>query len=414
MREQLELFSHVAAAYADASGTLTNAALYEDVAQRAGLSEQELRARVPIGTAAAPRSPVTRKIRWMQQSLKQLKVIERVDGERGVWRLTERAGKDLDRAVAGVKLIAFHTELGMAIWSRHQDVFPLLNEPIHLCVSSPPYPLRLARAYGGPDETQYVDFICEALEPIVRNLVPGGSIVLNISNDIFESRSPARSMYLERLTLALHDRLGLALMDRIPWVNYSKPPGPTFWACVNRVQLTTAYEPVLWFTNDPHKVRSDNRRVLEAHTERHRKMMLAGGAGRTAQYGDGAYQIRPDSYGRFTEGKIPRNVIERGHACRDTNAYRQYAKDLGLPPHGAMQPTSLPEFFIRLLTEPGEMVADLFAGTTKTGLAAERLGRRWIVTEWILQYVRGAAEMYRDRPGFQMHPALQVVGGRHG
>jgi hypothetical protein len=236
-------------------------------------------------------------------------------------------------------------------------------------------------------------------------------VVLNISNDIFEAKSPARSLYMERLMLALHDRLGLALMDRIPWVNYSKPPGPTYWACVNRVQLTTAYEPVLWFTNDPLKVRSDNRRVLEAHSERHRKLMQGGGAGRTAEYGDGAYNIRPDSFGRVTAGKIPRNVLERGHACRDTTAYRRHTQALGLPTHGAMQPTSIPEFFIRYLTEPGELVVDQFGGTTKTGLAAERLGRRWIVTEWILQYLRGAAEMYRDFPGFHMNPALAAVGG---
>jgi len=409
MREQLDLFPHVAAAYADAAGTLDNATLYKTVAQRAGIAEGELHARVPIGSAGARRSTLTRKIRWVQQTLKQLRVIERVDGERGIWKLTEHAGKDLDRVAAGVKLLAFHTELGVAIWSRHQDVFANLDQPITLCVSSPPYPLRQARAYGNPDEAAYVDFICEALEPVVRHLVPGGSIVLNVSNDIFESRSPARSMYLERLTLALHDRLGLALMDRIPWVNLSKPPGPTYWACVNRVQLTTAYEPILWFTNDPLRVRSDNRRVLEAHTERHRKLMHAGGAQRAAEYGDGAYKLRPDSYGRITEGKIARNVLQRGHACRDTAAYRQHAQALGLPLHGAMQPTSIPDFFIRLLSEPGDLVADLFGGSTKTGLAAERLGRRWIVTEWILQYLRGAAELYRGFPGFHINPALAAV-----
>jgi len=414
MREQLDLFHHVAGAYADASGTLDNATLYRAVAQRAGIAERELHAKVPIGSAGAPRSPLTRKIRWVQQTLKQLRVIERVDGERGIWKLTERAGKDLDRVAAGVKLVAFHTELGVAIWSRHQDVFANMGEPITLCVSSPPYPLRQARAYGNPDEAAYVDFMCEALEPIVRHLVPGGSIVLNVSNDIFESRSPARSMYLERLTLALHDRLGLALMDRIPWVNLSKPPGPTYWACVNRVQLTTAYEPILWFTNDPLRVRSDNRRVLEEHTERHRKLMLAGGAQRVAEYGDGAYKLRPESYGRITEGKIARNVLQRGHACRDTSAYRQHAQALGLPLHGAMQPTSIPDFFIRLLSEPGDLVTDPFGGSTKTGLAAQRLGRRWIVTEWILQYLRGAAELYRGFPGFQLNPALAAVGARRG
>jgi hypothetical protein len=128
MREQLDLFSHVAAVYAEAAGTLRNASLYQAVAERIGMSEEHLNARIPVGASAAQHSPITRKIRWVQQTLKQLRVIERVEGDRGVWKLTERAGKDLDRAAAGVKLVAFHTELGMAIWSRHQNVFPTLDE----------------------------------------------------------------------------------------------------------------------------------------------------------------------------------------------------------------------------------------------------------------------------------------------
>lgn len=407
---QLDLFAHVAASYAEAhDGALDNAALYGKVADRAGIGLAYLDARAPIGNAGALRSPVKRKIRWYQQTLKQLGVIERIPGERGIWRLTEKAGKDIHKAADGIKLVAFSTDLGVAIWGRCQDVFSGIGEPIALCVTSPPYPLRQARAYGNPDESMYVDFICHAMEPVVRNLIPGGSIVLNISNDIFESKSPARSLYIERLILALHDRLGLSLMDRMPWVNYSKPPGPTHWACVKRVQLTTAYEPVFWFTNDPKRVRSDNRRVLEPHTDRHARLMQAGGARRTAVYGDGAYKIRPDSYGKITEGKIPRNVIQRGHSCNDTRAYREHAATLGLPTHGAMQPTSIPDFFIRFLTEPGELVVDNFGGTIRTGLAAERIGRRWLVTEWILQYVRGAAELFREYPGFRLNPLLANV-----
>ncbi|WP_432263415.1 DNA methyltransferase [Cupriavidus sp. TMH.W2] len=410
---QLDLFGQVAAAYAESTaGVLDNNELYAILAERGGLAKEDLEVRVPIGAAGAMHSPARRRVRWHQQSLKQLGLIERVDGQRGVWRLTEEAGKGLHKAANEVKLLAFSTDLGVAIWSRCEDVFQRFDEPITLMVSSPPYPLRQPRAYGNPSEAQYVDFLCAALEPIVRNLVPGGSIVLNLGQDVFEHKSPARSLYIERLTLALHDRLGLSLMDRIPWVNYSKPPGPTWWACVNRVQLTASYEPVLWMTNDPSLVRSDNRRVLEAHTERQQKLMRAGGANRSAVYGDGAYRIRPDSYGRITEGKIPRNVIERGHACADTRAYRRHARDLGLPLHGAMQPTDIPDFFIRLLTTPGELVVDPFGGTVRTGLAAERLGRRWLVTEWILQYIRGAAELFRGSAGFGLHPALQAVGGR--
>ena len=404
---QISLFAEVAGAYAAAPcGVLDNESLYATVAERIGTTLEAMDTRTPIGRAGVPRSTVKRKIRWYQQTLKQLEVIEHVPGERGVWRLSEHAGKDLHRATSGVKLVAFSTELGLAIWGNHQDIFRQIDEPIALCISSPPYPLRKARAYGGPDEQQYVDFICEALEPIVRSLIPGGSIVLNLSGDVFEPKKPSRSLYLERVVLALNDRLGLALMDRIPWVNYSKPPAPTYWACVNRVQLTTAYEPLYWFTNDPDRVRSDNRRVLEAHTARHQRLMASGGDGRNAVYGDGAYRIRPDSFGQVTTGRIPRNVIERGHACSDTAAYRRHAKAMGLPTHGAMQPTTIPDFFIRLLTQPDELVVDPFGGTVKTGLAAERLGRRWLVTEWMLEYLRGAAEMFRDLSGFFMHEGM--------
>jgi len=409
---QQDLFAHIAGAYADApGGVLDNATLYGIVADRTGITPEELDARVPVGVSGSMRSLAKRKIRWYQQTLKALGVIERVEGERGIWRLAENLNKELHKAADDVKLVAFNTELGIAVWSRAQDVFSGLGEPIALCFTSPPYPLRQARAYGNA-EGEYVDFICRTLEPIVRNLLPGANVVLNISNDIFEHKSPARSLYIERLILALHDRLGLSLMDRLPWINLSKPPGPTWWACVNRVQLTSAYEPIFWFTNAPELARSDNRRVLEAHSLRHQRLMQAGGAQRSATYGDGAYKIRPDSYGRITEGKIPRNVIQRGHACSDTRDYREMAAELGLPLHGAMQPTGIPDFFIRFLTEPGDLVVDPFGGTIRTGLAAERLGRRWLVTEWILQYIRGAAELFRGFSGFEMHPALASVGGK--
>lgn len=398
---QQDLFSSITDAYANADGgRLDNNSLYSAISDSITLEQ-----RVPIGTSGELHNPAKRKIRWHQQTLKQLGLIERVD--RGVWQLTSQVKDDLHRATSDVKLVAFSTDLGVAIWARQQDVFSAINEPISLCITSPPYPLRNARAYGNPSSSEYVDFVCMSLESIVKNLTTGASVILNISNDIFEHKSPARSLYVERLVIALHDRLGLHLMDRIPWVNLSKPPGPTYWACVNRVQLSAAYEPIFWFTNDPHNVRSDNRRVLEAHTEKHQQLMQSGGANRHGSYGDGAYTIRPHSYGNVTAGKIPRNVIQRGHSCKDTLDYRKNAKLLSLPIHGAMQPTSIPDFFVRLLTEPDDLVVDPFGGTIRTGLAAERLGRRWVVTEWIAEYLRGAAELFRGSTGFDMHPAFQ-------
>lgn len=406
-QRQLDLFDSVIHAYASApDGVMDNDALYAVVADSAGIDADQLNARVPIGKAKAMRSPVKQRVRWHQQALKKMGILQKVPGQRGTWRLSEIDKKGLERALPGVKLVAFSTDLGVAIWGRCQSVFPSFVDQIALAITSPPYPLRQARAYGNPSDAEYVDFICKALEPVIRSLMPGGSLVLNLGQDIFEPGLPSRSMYLERLSLALHDRLGLSLMDRIPWVNYSKPPAPTIWACRTnvkqpRVQLVSAWEAVLWFTNDPSKVRSDNRRVLEKHTEEHQKLMRAGGENRTAIYGDGAYRLEPGSFGNHTEGRIPRNVFERGHVCADTMAYRRYAKDQGLPVHGAMFPTALPKFFIELLTEPEEMVVDCFGGSIKTGLAAEQTGRRWLATEWIRQYLQGAVGLFQGFSGFQ-------------
>jgi len=49
--------------------------------------------------------------------------------------------------------------------------------------------------------------------------------------------------------------------------------------------------------------------------------------------------------------------------------------------HPARFPLQLPTFFIKLLSRPGQLVVDPFGGTGTTALAAEQLGRRWLVTE---------------------------------
>ncbi|MBE0507267.1 MAG: hypothetical protein IBX50_11215, partial [Marinospirillum sp.] len=268
-----------------------------------------------------------------------------------------------------------------------------------------PYPLRVARQYGNPDVDVYVDFICQSLEPVVQSLALGGSIMLNVSNDIFEAGMPSRSTYLEELVLALKKRLGLFLMDRLIWENPSKPPGPTRWACRTgenmkaiRTQLCTGYEPIIWMTNSPMDVLTDNRRILQPHNDRHLKF-LAEGNQRTISYGDGAYRLRASSYSNATPGKIQKNVLKHGHACADTRMVHRIARELDLPGHGAMFPTSMAERLIQFATTPDQLVIDLFAGSNKVGLASERNGRRWIATEKVRQFVGIQAELFA-RQGF--------------
>ncbi|WP_420213469.1 DNA methyltransferase (plasmid) [Burkholderia aenigmatica] len=405
---QLDLFTHVAAAYADADGcTLTNAELYTRVAARAGIHADALAVRETIGGCAG-QNRVRHRIRWAQQTLKAMNILSRVADRRGVWTLSEAAGKKLRAARAGVKLVAFSTDLGMAVWGSNVDAMEGIDEPISLVFSSLPYLLRKPRAYGGiADERAYVDFVCRSIEPLLKKLRPGGSVCLNLTADAYEPGLPAQSIYFERLVVDLRDRLGLWKMNDVIWEG-SKPPGPTQWACVNNVQLAWAYEHILWLTNDPACVRADNRRVLEPHKEAHRRFVAGGGITRRATYGDGAYRHRPGGFSKPTAGRLPRNILKRGNRCADTLQYREDAQRLGLPVHGAMMPIDIPDFFIQFLTEPGDLVVDHFGGTVKTGMAAERRQRRWICFELMLDYIRVAAERFRTCAGFALHPAIEA------
>lgn len=398
---QLDLFDHVMGAYAAvADRPMGNDELYRAVAQRACLGEDATSKVEPIGRAEKPRNTFQRRVRWYQQTLKALGLLERLDGKRGVWQLTGKARRGLHPIRRPWKMVAFSTDLGVGIWGNAEDVFKGMDEPIMLCFTSPPYPLQRSRAYGNPDARQIVDFLCRSLAPIIDNLAPQASLVLNLSNDIFEPGSPARSTYLERVILAMEDEFGLALMDRMVWHNPTKLPGPIAWASKTRQQLNVSYEPILWFAKDPLKVKSDNRRVLEPHTREHQALIRRGGEGRTKTYGDGAYKLRPGCFGAPTSGRIPRNLIRQGHRCPWGDRYRQAASDLGLPLHGAGMPFALPSFFTRFLTEEGDLVVDPFGGRCMTGRAAEECGRRWVCTETMLEYARGGAELFRDVSGF--------------
>jgi len=415
MTTQLDLFSSVLHAYSkESGGQLDNETLYATAAQAAGISEEEANKRGVVDKSGQEHNLFKRKVRWYQQTLKSSGILERVEEKRGLWRLTSPASKDLSQIQSGVAVVGFSTDLGIAILGSCDTVFAAADAPITLVLTSPPYPLASARKYGNPTEPQYVDWICRTLEPVIKSLVPGGSICLNISNDIFMPKSPARSMYCERLMLALHDRFGLHLMDRLVWHNPSKAPGPYQYASKDRTQLNVAYEPVYWLTNDPHKVRSNNRRVLQEHTEKHLKLIHQGGEQRESVFSDGAYRVKQGSFGAATEGRIPRNILTYGHRCAAQLAYKKAMRALGLPVHGAPMPLKLASFLIEFLTEPDEVVADPFGGTFTTADAAERLGRRWLATDCMAEFVIGGATRFTEAPGFVQFLTTEHLPRGHG
>ena len=70
--------------------------------------------------------------------------------------------------------------------------------------------------------------------------------------------------------------------------------------------------------------------------------------------------------------------------------YTRRCKDAGLKIHPARFPAALPEFFLKLLTEDGDIVLDPFAGSNTTGAVAESLGLRWIAAEMVESYLEAS------------------------
>ncbi len=161
---QIDLFNEVLSIYSDGH-IVSNEALYSSLQERGVISVLDIEARAPVGRAGQLHSLGRRKIRWFQQTLKKLGLIERVQGSRGAWRAAAGITRtdDLTPAPAKVAMAAFSTCLGVAIWGDCRTVFSKLDEPIHLCITSPPYCLARPRSYGNPSQAEYVDFICESL-----------------------------------------------------------------------------------------------------------------------------------------------------------------------------------------------------------------------------------------------------------
>ena len=383
--KQQDLFSAVTDAYLLTDRPLTNSDLYNMVSDKLSITDGEHNVKT-VGKRKSKHNLYHRKIRWIQQSLKHSKILERVGP--GSWKITNHAKIKLRSIQDGKRIIALSTNLGVCIWSKSDDVFKnIIDEPIHLLLTSPPYPLKIARAYGTIKLEEYVDFICHALEPIVSRMASGGSIALNVSNDIFETGSPARSTYYERLVIAIEDRLGLSKMDTLSWVS-NKAPGPVAWASKKRYQLNVGYEPILWFCNDPTNCLADNRRVLLPHTKTHMRLIKSGGLKSAVESADGCYRKSIGSFGTPTEGKIPTNVLNFSNYCHHGRSVNRYARTLQIPPHGAKMPLSIADFLVRFLTRPGDLVVDPFAGTLTTAQAAEKNDRRWVCTEIMWEYIR--------------------------
>jgi site-specific DNA-methyltransferase (cytosine-N4-specific) len=280
------------------------------------------------------------------------------------------------------RIPAYTTDWGQAYEADALDVLKALDEgSVDLVITSPPFALRRKKAYGNVAAHEYVDWLWPFAREIHRVLADDGSFVLDLGG-AWNPGLGTRSLYQYELVLRLASIFHLA--QEVYWYNPCKLPTPAEWVTIRRTRVKDAVNVMWWFgkTEEP---RADNRRVLKPYSRSMRRLLRDGyqPARRPSQHDIGPH------FRRDNGGAIPPNLLEVPNT-RSADQYIRACRAAGLPVHPARFPPALPEFFIRFLTEPGQLVVDPFAGSNVTGQVAEALGRHWLSVEINADYVAGS------------------------
>ena len=366
----------------------------EALADKFGLSHEARTRRVCAGRAGHV-NEWQRHVRWARQQAVLRGLVK--SPEVGIWELTEKAKKDLRNIRPGLVITIFETDKGIALWAEVEAALGYIeNDSVNLCFTSPPYPLVRKKEYGNLDAKSYVDWLVDVASGIYEKLAEDGSFVLNLG-DVWRKGSPTLSLYQERLLLRLVDDVGFHLAERFYWENPSKMPSPAQWVTIERIRVTPSVEQVFWLSKTE-RPKANNRNVLREYSDSMKKVLEAGGQRR--QERPSGYVISDGGFSKDNGGSIPHNLLIIANTASN-DQYARRCKEAGLPRHPARFPPALPEFFIRFLTDEGDVVFEPFGGSGTTAEVAERLGRRWIMTEKSLTYLQGASFRLDRFPGFR-------------
>ena len=247
-----------------------------------------------------------------------------------------------------------------------RTILPLLPDTsVDLIVTSPPYADQRKKTYGGIPADHYVEWFLPIGAELLRVLKPTGSFVLNIKERVVAGE---RHTYVLELILALRKQ-GWLWTEEYLWHKRNCYPGK--WP--NRFR--DAWERCLHFTKAKRFAmyqeavmvpmgdwRNSRLRTLSETDKRRDNSKVESGFGKNISHWLGR------------EMAYPTNVIHLATECGNRN-------------HSAAFPEELPEWFIKLFTQPGDVVLDPFIGSGTTAVAARRLARSYVGIETNADYI---------------------------
>lgn len=286
--------------------------------------------------------------------------------------------------------LAYRTAFGRMYRCKFEEFvtsyhYSKLLGKVDLILTSPPFPLNRKKRYGNLQGDQYVKWLSGLAHPLVKLLRKKGSIVMELGNS-WVPGEPVMSTLGIKALLAFLESEDLYLCQQFVWHNPAKLPSPAQWVNVERMRVKDSFTHIWWMSPTP-RPRADNRRVLVEYSESMKNLLATGkyNAGKRPS----EHNVGIGSFLKRNRGAIPPNVLVSANTSSN-DVYLRKCRKVGLSPHPARMPKSVPEFFIRFLTKKGSIVMDPFGGSNTTGAVAQELGRRWVATEPSREYIKGS------------------------
>ncbi len=287
----------------------------------------------------------------------------------------------------------YKTRLGFTVCGDSRDLLAgLEDDSVNLVITSPPFALQRQKEYGNVDQSDYVDWLTGFARLVHKKLRKDGSFVVDLGGSYMKG-TPARSLYNFRTLIRFCDDVGFFLAEDFYWFNPSKLPSPIEWVNKRKMRAKDSVNTVWWLSKTEWP-KADISKVLAPYSDRMKKLLSDPGSFYKPKVRPSGHDIGV-GFAKDNGGSIPSNLLQISNS-ESNGKYTKWCKVAGTEMHPARFPEAFPEFFIRMLTEPGDLVVDIFAGSNTTGCVSERLGRHWRSFEERLDYI--AASVFRLLP----------------
>ena len=293
-------------------------------------------------------------------------------------------------------MAGYSTTLGECMQGDSLEVLNTLpNNSIDLIITSPPFSLQRHKRYGEVGQNEYVDWLLQFGFVAYSKLKDTGSFVIDLGG-AYQKGQPIKALYPFRFMIRMCEELGYKLAQDFYWHNPSALPAPIEWVNKRKLRCKTSVNTVWWLskTNNP---KSDIKKVLVPYSSRMQHLIE-----HPQDFVKEEGNIRPSghvmgmkSWTKNNGGAIPSNLLQISNS-ESKSQYLRYCKAVGIKGHPARFPIRLPEFFIKMLTDEGDFVVDIFSGSNTTGQAAECLGRKWLSIDLCLEYVASSVFRFSD------------------